>query len=100
MAGNARMTDLWVGTCSCHPPLPPISMSGPIITGSGDRTVNFLGQARATDLVMGWCGHVGYIVTGSPNAMTNNLGNARVGDIVAGCTVGVISTCSPDVTSN
>lgn len=94
MPQNARLTDIWAGICCCHPPIPCIGMSGPIITNSPNRDVNNLGQARLTDLTMGWCGHIGVIVGGSSVADTNNLQDARVSDPVAGCNIGVIVTGS------
>jgi len=94
---NARLTDIWAGVCVCHPI--PVPMSGPIITASPNRNVNNLGQARLTDLTMGWCGHVGLIVAGSSLADTNNLQDARLTDPTAGCNIGVIVTGSPDHTT-
>jgi len=35
MPGIARLTDIFVGVCACHPPLPPIPMGGTIVTASG-----------------------------------------------------------------
>jgi len=100
MPANARLTDIWVGICCCHPPAPCIPMSGPIVTASPTRTVNNLGQARLTDTTIGWCGHPGIIVTGSPTAKTDNLPDARITDSVTGCNIGVIVTGSPDHTTD
>lgn len=100
MPGNARLTDIWVGICLVHPPAPVIGMSGPIVTASPDVKVNNLGQARLTDVVIGFCGHPGFIVSASDNVNANNLGVARLGDSVAGCVIGVISTSSGDTKTN
>ena len=99
MPANARLTDIWCGVCCCHPPIPCVGMCGPIITSSPNRDVNNLGQARLTDITIGFCGHAGVIVSGSGLADTNNLPDARVGDAVAGCNIGVIVTGSPDHTT-
>ena len=99
MAGIARITDIWVGVCSCHPPLPPIAMGGVIVTGSSNSSSNNLGQARIGDVTIGYCGHPGVIVTGSNVSKANNIGLARLGDAVVGCNIGVISTASPDSTT-
>jgi uncharacterized Zn-binding protein involved in type VI secretion len=100
MPSNSRLTDIWCGICCCHPPAPCIPMWGPIVTSSPDRTVNNLGQARLTDVTIGWCGHPGVIVSGSPNAKTDNLPDARVGDAVVGCNIGAIVTGSPNHSTN
>ena len=67
-------------------------MVGVIVTGSGDDKMEYLGEARRTDLGIGYCGHATLIVGGSPTADTNNLAKARVGDAVAGCIIGVMVT--------
>ena len=91
-----RVTDMWVGVCNCHPPSPPIPMTGFVITGSGDVSANNLGMARIGDIVIGTCGHVGTIVTGSSVSKANNIGKARSGDLVAGCTIGTLVGGSGD----
>ena len=96
MPASARLTDIWSGICCCHPPIPCIGMSGPIITGSPNDNSGSLAQARLTDITMGWCGHTGVIVTASSNCKANGLGKARIGDQVTGCNIGVIITGSPN----
>lgn len=91
----SRLTDIWAGICCCHPPIPCIPMSGPIITASPNQISTNLPNARLTDVVIGWCGHPGNIVTSSRTNITNNLGKARIGDAVAGCTIGNIVTGAP-----
>ncbi|MEM3827992.1 MAG: PAAR domain-containing protein [Conexivisphaerales archaeon] len=100
MSNNARLTDIAMGICCCHPPIPCIPMVGTIITASPNVSTNSLGQARLTDLVLGACGHIGLIVSGSPNVQVNNLALARVSDAVAGCLIMTIATGSPNVQTN
>jgi len=95
MPSASRLTDIWTGICCCHPPIPCIGMSGPIITSSPDTISGNLGQGRLSDLTMGYCGHIGTIVTGSPNCLANSLGKARIGDTVTGCNIGTIVTGNP-----
>jgi len=80
----ARVTDLFAGVCVCHPPAPPIAITGVIITGSGDVNTNGLKTARKTDVGIGFCGHSTVIVSGSPDINVNNLKMARKTDAVAG----------------
>jgi uncharacterized Zn-binding protein involved in type VI secretion len=75
-------------------------MVGVIITASPNVTIDNLGQARVTDILIGGCGHVGIIVSGSPNVQVNNLSVARVGDPVVGCLIMTIATGSSTVTTN
>jgi len=97
MPAAARLYDIWSGVCVCHNP--PIAMSGPIITASGDTNTNAdgRGQARLLDTTIGGCGHTGIIITGSSNVICNGRGVARLGDSVTGCNVGTIVTASPNV---
>lgn len=95
MPSSSRLTDIWVGICCCHPPIPCIPMSGPIITASPNHNSLGLAQARLTDITIGGCGHTGTIVTSSPNCFTNGLGKARIGDSVTGCNIGNIVTGAP-----
>lgn len=96
MPASARLTDIWSGICCCHPPIPCIGMTGPIITGSPNCNSGGLAQARLTDMTIGQCGHPGTIVTASPTVNANGLGKARIGDQVTGCNIGVIVTGSPN----
>lgn len=91
----ARLTDLWQGICCCHPPIPCIPMSGPIITASPNHESSNLRVARLNDTTIGWCGHTGTIVTASTTSITNNRGKARVTDAVTGCNIGNIITGDP-----
>jgi uncharacterized Zn-binding protein involved in type VI secretion len=94
MRSVARFFDIWAGVCCCHPSC--IGMAGPIITCSPDVYTNQKGNARLTDVTIGWCGHAGIIVSGSPHVQTDGLQQAGVGDIVAGCNIGVIIIGSSD----
>jgi uncharacterized Zn-binding protein involved in type VI secretion len=94
MAGNAisRVTDLGVGICCCHPPIPCIGVTGVLITGAGTVSVEGQSDSRIGDLILGSCGHIGVMVTGSPTVTVENSPTARIGDIFSGCFSGVIIT--------
>ena len=98
MSEIARLTDIFAGVCVCH--LAPIPMGGTIITASGDTNANQLGIARLTDIVLGYCGHIGMIVSASGDINVNDLGMARRGDAVAGCLIGAIVTGSENSNEN
>ena len=83
-----------IGICCCHPPIPCIPMSGPILTGSGDAQCNSKGIARLSDIVIGYCGHTGVLITSSSTVGTNSRGNVRIGDQFVGCFSGTIITGS------
>jgi len=96
MPSQARIGDIGIGTCACHPPIPSIPMTGILITGSNDTLDNSISACRLTDIVLGACGHVGIMITSSSTAIINNLGAVRIGDQFAGCFTGIIVTGSPD----
>lgn len=100
MSSSSRLTDLFVGICCCHPPVPCIPMAGQIITVSPNCVVNSLGQGRLTDIVIGGCGHPGVIVSGSPNVNANSLSKAFITSSVVGCLIGTIVTGSPNYNLN
>jgi len=91
----SRLKDIWSGICCCHPPIPCIGMTGPIVTASENHKSMGFPVARLADMVIGWCGHPGNIVTSSSSNITNSRGKARIGDIVTGCTIGNIITGAP-----
>lgn len=93
----ARLTDVFVGVCMCHPPAPPIPMTGIIITRSDDVKTNELGNARKGDIVLGACGHIGLIVEGSDTVQVDSIGVARAGAAVVGCLIGTIVSGSDTV---
>lgn len=90
MSQLSRIGDMWVGICCCHPPVPCVSMSGSIITGSPNAVSESSPVARITDITVGVCGHTGIIVSGSTVNFTNSLGKAFVGSSVTGCNIGVV----------
>ena len=94
MAGSAisRVTDLGVGICCCHPPIPCIGMSGMLITGAATVGVENQPDSRIGDIMLGFCGHIGVMVTGSPTITVENSPTVRVGDMFAGCFTGVVVT--------
>ena len=94
---TARINDMWLGVCTCHPPIPIIGMAGIIVTSSPNVFSNNLGNARCTDTVIGFCGHSGVVISCSTSVFTNNLGQAKNGDNVNGCVIGNISSGSPNV---
>jgi len=98
MPGTARVTDRTHGVCSCH--RKPITVGGTIVTGSETRFVNGQAVARAGDIVLADCGHIGVIVTFSPDVFADGLAVARLGDTTAGCYVATIITASEDVITN
>ena len=94
MPPQARIGDLAVGYCICHPS--PIPMVGILVTGSPDTITNSLPTSRLTDVTISACGHPGLMVTSSGVAFVNSLGAVRLGDVFAGCFNGLIVTGSPD----
>lgn len=92
MPASSRLTDIWAGICCCHPPAPCIAMSGPVISCSPNDYSANQGQARLSDMTIGWCGHPGTIVSSAPGCFANNLGKARIGDSVVGCNIGNLVT--------
>ena len=88
----SRITDVGVGICCCHPPIPCIGMVGVIITGANKTNVENQPVSRIGDIVIGNCGHIGIINTGSSTVLTENSSTARVGDSFSGCFTGTIIT--------
>jgi hypothetical protein len=95
MPAVSRLTDIWSGICCCHPPIPCIGMSGPIISSSTNAESAALGTARLTDITQGGCGHTGTIVSASSRNITNSLGKAHIGSAVVGCNIGTVITGNP-----
>lgn len=94
----ARMTDIAIGICCGHPPIPCIPWIGVIISGSLNTYCNNLKVARVGDDVMG-C-HRGKIVSGSAKTFVNNKQMARITDSVAvGPPRGIIISGSPNTFS-
>jgi len=99
MSAHARMGDMFVGVCCCHPPIPCIGSAGVIVTGASKTTTEYLPDARIGDVGIGFCGHPTVIVSGSGTVTIEGSSNARVGDAVAGCIVGVIVTGASKTTN-
>ncbi len=91
----ARIGDQCAGVCDCwHPGTEwiPIPLTGQIVTGASNSSVEGPQAARVGDLVVGACGHTGIIVSGSPGSNVEGAQLARTGDVHAGCFSGVIIT--------
>jgi len=92
----ARQFDLCTGTCTSHSPS-PIPMTGYILGGSMDVSGNGLGAAKVTDIVIGYCGHIGIIIQGSSTVMINSLGAAKIGSTFSGAYTGIVIQGSTDI---
>ncbi|WP_171044469.1 hypothetical protein [Pseudoalteromonas citrea] len=92
---NARIGDMWVGTCKCHPS--PIPMSGIIIAGESSVLAQGSPKARQGDMVIGLCGHTGTISSATSLTVVGKKQDARMSDRVSGCFSGVIVTGSSTV---
>lgn len=91
MPATSRITDIGVGICSCHDSPRPVT--GIIITGSSDHTVEGLGVALLMGIVSCDCGHVAPIIsTSKMDNTTNGIPKAEVGSQFVDCPVGVIIT--------
>mgnify|MGYP006928174253 CR=1 FL=1 len=93
---TARLTDVGVGICCCHPPIPCIPMVGMLVTASSNYITNGLGEARLGDVMLGNCGHPGTMITCSNRSLINGLGTVRISDAFSGCFTGVVVTGSPN----
>jgi len=93
----SRITDVGVGICCCHPPIPCIGMVGVLITGADKTNVENQPISRIGDIMIGSCGHIGIINTGSLTINVENSPTARVGDSFVGCFSGVIITGSDTI---
>ena len=91
MPATSRITDVGVGVCAKHDS--PKSVTGIIITGSVNHTVENLGVALLMGIVMCSCGHAAPIVYSvKVDNTTNSLPKAHVGSQFVGDPVGVIVT--------
>lgn len=94
MKNNARVGDVTIGSCSQH----GSGISGTIVTGSPDVSINDQPAARVGDLVAADCGCEARIITGDSALITNDKLTARIGDLVGDSPyTGVIITGSSDV---
>lgn len=89
-------TSICVGQCTGHPPIPVIPVTGIIINGSTDHTVE--GSPVATvglSLVVASCGHVAPLIsTLNITNFTNGLPKSSVGSIFSAIPVGTVITGS------
>ena len=92
MPSSSRVTDLGVGVCICNVLPSTIPMTGALILGSGDVIDNYHGVSRVTDVILGFCGHIGVMSSGSGTVYANGLQQCRVGDPFVGCFVGALIT--------
>ena len=92
MPPTAIVTSIGTGLCYGHPPTVPIPMTGFVITGSPNKYIETQPAARITDLVMGYCGHIGILVTGFPTVNVNTLQQCIVGSNFTGVFIGIIVT--------
>ena len=103
MTGIARVSDKHSGTCNHNAPCCPHSVSGEIVTGSINVSVNGLPIARLGDAVTHNCPHcgTGHISSASGSVFANGIPVARLGDNVTypggG---GIITTASDNVNIN
>lgn len=100
MPGTARLGDMVVCVCCCHPPIPCVGTVGVFVTGSLNVVTNGRPTVRLADIAMCSCGHPTFVVGASTDVITNGRGTARLGDPVAACPVGVIVTASTDTITN
>lgn len=89
MVKIARIGDPWSGICTCH--VPPIPMTGVIITGSDKLFLGGKGVARIGDQTQGLCGHTGIISSGSDKNFSDGIGKASTDSVVTGCNDGQIT---------
>lgn len=103
MPGQARVTDMAIGTGSHALPECPHVIRGFFIQGSPNVFTNALPTVRIGDMLVLDCPHhtIGVAMTGSPNVFTNGIPNHRLGDLDNFyCGIGVTITASPNVQVN
>lgn len=88
MPSSSRITDLGAGICTCHVLPPVIPMTGALTMGSGDVMDTGHGVSRVTDVILGFCGHIGIMTSGSGTVYANGLQQVRIGDPFVGCFIG------------
>ena len=93
----ARREDIVMGICYHPSHGTPIPYIGVIVGGAGRSNINNRAIAQESNVVVGFCGHVGTIVTYSTLSNVENLGMARMFDLVVGeGVVANIMTASED----
>jgi len=83
----AHQEDIVMGICYNHGS--PETYIGVILGGANNTKVNGLNMAQESNVVVGFCGHIGIIVTSSNIVNAESLGVARQFDVVTG--EGVVS---------
>jgi hypothetical protein len=80
----ARQEDIVLGICFHPAHSSPVPYVGVIAGGANITYVNNVKVAQLSNVVIGFCGHVGTIVTSSNIVDVENLGAARMFDLVSG----------------
>lgn len=86
----ARIGDTGTGICCGHPPIPCISMTGQIISGSPTVFGEGINMSRIGDIVQGACGHTGTLISGSSTVFTNGITQCYIGSAFSGTFSGTI----------
>ena len=76
----ARQEDIVLGICYEH----RIQFIGLIMGGASISQINNRNMAQMSNIVIGFCGHVGTVVTSSNITSIEDLGSARQFDMVIG----------------
>ena len=89
MPSSARIGDISVGICCCHP-CPPccVGWTGVCVSGASTAFSENSPEARIGDVFIG-C-HSQVAVTGSSTSLIEGPPPSRIGDTTVGCTVGTI----------
>ncbi len=90
MPGVCRIGDIGAGICVCH--ISPIPMTGILITGVSSKNIENSAASTISNIMLGFCGHIGIMISGSSSAFIENQSVVRVGDSFAGCFSGVTIT--------
>ena len=80
-----KLGSIGVGSCPCHPPLPPVTYNTIISTGAPTVNVNGVSAAIIGSVGISSCGHATVALTGSACVIANGQGLHRTGDIGANC---------------
>lgn len=80
----ARQEDIVLGICFNPLHITPTPYVGVISGGANITYANNRKIAQISNVVIGFCGHVGTIVTSSNMINVENLGAARIFDLVSG----------------
>ena len=90
MSASAIVSSIGVGICKGH--IPPIPMTGVVITGAGSKQIENNDAAIVSSIVMGHCGHFGTIISGAGDVEVEGQDQAVVGSPFTGIFSGVITT--------